>query len=692
MENGSVKALLPVLLLAGCSTLGHQFRHLTGDAQGRLADEVVIERDAWGVPHVRGKSDAATAFGVAWAMAEDNFRELEEGYIQALGRSAYYYGERFLADDLVRAAFEVEMLARTEYAREPEAGKRLLDGFAQGLNYWLRRHPETPGRVVTRYEGWMVLARARRAEAMEQVGGVRLGEVALLLGESLAGARSELPAGPGAAWAVAPAHSASGRALLLASVAGPFSGSEQPYELELRSENGWHVYGLARLGTPIPFTGHNERLGWAHAGAADSAEVERVVFGEAADSLAYRVGERWERAESWLDTVYVNTASGVQARSYRFLRTPRGPVVARRGDTAYVVELAGFAAGGSLQQWDAMGRARSAGEFTAALGRAAIPGLATAYADVEGNILGFAGAGPPQVNPPVGEVRAGAGGAEWASLVPGGGGWTATSLARLALGTEPIAPAAEIAQLISEWEQVGGRDSRRAFAMDSAVEMLRGWDGSASPPSPADPAARAGSDSTAGRVTDPAGSTGATLYFVWRRVYGELAAGGGGGAPGATNAGAADAFPRFRALEEAVARLRRDWGGIAVPWSVVARLQRREPGSEQPFRDELPSTEVAGVPGGSLFALNTVPGDGRRRYGVSGTSAVMVTEFTEPPRSMSVSVFGQSGDPASPHYFDQAAKYGAGELKDAWFGMGPSRTRYHPGQRARVLQPETPAH
>ncbi|NJD10338.1 MAG: hypothetical protein FIB01_07790, partial [Gemmatimonadetes bacterium] len=183
MRRRSASALLPALLLAGCSSLGHQLRHITGDEARRLADDAVIERDAWGVPHIVARSDAAAVFGAAWAMAEDGFGEVEEGYIEALGRAAYYYGEQYLADDLVRAAFQVETLARAEYAREPAAGKRLLDAYAQGLNHWIRMHPESPPRVVTRYEGWMVLARARRAAAAQPAGPLRRGEVALLAGE-----------------------------------------------------------------------------------------------------------------------------------------------------------------------------------------------------------------------------------------------------------------------------------------------------------------------------------------------------------------------------------------------------------------------------------------------------------------------------------------------------------------------------
>jgi len=54
---------------------------------------VTIYRDTYGVPHVYGPTDASVVFGFVYAQAEDDFPQIEENYIRALGRAAEVYGE-----------------------------------------------------------------------------------------------------------------------------------------------------------------------------------------------------------------------------------------------------------------------------------------------------------------------------------------------------------------------------------------------------------------------------------------------------------------------------------------------------------------------------------------------------------------------------------------------------------------------
>jgi penicillin amidase len=118
----------------------------------------------------------------------------------------------------------------------------------------------------------------------------------------------------------------------------------------------------------------------------------------------------------------------------------------------------------------------------------------------------------------------------------------------------------------------------------------------------------------------------------------------------------------------------RSWGTWKVAWGEISRIQRvHTSGNQEPFSDDKPSLPVAGGPGdpiGIVFNFYTPVARGqKRRYGVAGHSFVSVVEFGPKPRAMSLLQFGQSADPKSKHYFDQAELYSKQRFKPAWFTL-----------------------
>ena len=138
------------------------------DSVEKPAKSVTIYRDKWGVPHVYGPTDSSVMFGFMYAQAEDNFWQIEDSYIQAIGRAAEVYGEtgavRALESDLINRQLEINRLALEDYAKAGKQTKEMCDATADALNYFLEKNPQVKPRLITKFEPWHLLAFNRFAQ------------------------------------------------------------------------------------------------------------------------------------------------------------------------------------------------------------------------------------------------------------------------------------------------------------------------------------------------------------------------------------------------------------------------------------------------------------------------------------------------------------------------------------------------
>ena len=135
------------------------------------------------------------------------------------------------------------------------------------------------------------------------------------------------------------------------------------------------------------------------------------------------------------------------------------------------------------------------------------------------------------------------------------------------------------------------------------------------------------------------------------------------------------------ALVEAAKKLKSLHGDWKVAWGKVTRTQRVPNATSveaagQLFRDQKPSLPLVGAPGplGVAFTLYYTPSIPLRkqRFGVVGGSFMGVYEFGPRVKSATVLQYGESGDPKSPHYFDQAKLYSDTQIQDR---PGSTRTK-----------------
>ena len=153
---------LKLVLLAGLIASGPAFAAAPSEPQqlAKRAASITITRDQWGIAHIRGRSDADAIFGMAYAQAEDDFNRVETNYLTSLGRlaEAEGEGEAALWKDLRQRLWIDEVQLKANYSKSPQWLRKLMDAWADGLNFYLATHPAVRPRVLSRFEPWMALS------------------------------------------------------------------------------------------------------------------------------------------------------------------------------------------------------------------------------------------------------------------------------------------------------------------------------------------------------------------------------------------------------------------------------------------------------------------------------------------------------------------------------------------------------
>src|SRR3712207_2593321 len=149
------RALLPILFAA---TAAVSFQQTDASRWEQRARAVTIVRDDWGIAHVYGKTDADTVFGAIYAQAEDDFNRVETNYLNSMGRLAEAEGESKVWQDLRMKLFIDPAELKEQYAKSPAWLQKLMTAWADGLNFYLAKHPNVKPRVIAKFEPWMALS------------------------------------------------------------------------------------------------------------------------------------------------------------------------------------------------------------------------------------------------------------------------------------------------------------------------------------------------------------------------------------------------------------------------------------------------------------------------------------------------------------------------------------------------------
>ncbi len=719
------KYLILLLVVASCT----QPDQSNEQARWELhTSNTEIIRDDFGVPHIYGKSDADAVFGLLYAQCEDDFNRVERNYIWAIGRLAEVEGEKALYSDLRARLFMTGEEAKEHYENSPQWLKKLCDAFADGINYYLYTHPEVKPKLLTHFEPWMPMyfSEGSIGGDIERISTNKIkafyeGDTGSLLSAVHEGLPNDSEPRGSNGFAISGKLTESGNAMLLIN---PHTSFFFRGEVHVVSEEGLNAYGAVTWGQFFVYQGFNEKTGWMHTSTRTDIMDEFVeTITETDIGFSYTYGDEQRPVKSLEVSLKYLEDDVLKDKSFTMYRTHHGPIT-HTLDGSWVATAMMWDPVKALTQSYTRTKLNGHQEFIEMMDIRTNSSNNTVYADADGNIAYYHGNFIPKrdtnfdyTQPVDGSNPA----TDWQGLheveenivvVNPANGWiqncnstpftsageyspkvddypkymsanrenfrgvhairllekardlTLDKLIEMAY--DPYLPGFEviIPGLVAAYDQSTPKDED----IKEAIEVLRNWDFSVSKESVAMSVAHFYS-----RRYLQEGISPEELSFMQRIQY------------FGTDSGIEE---RLEIFKNTITQLTEDFGSWDTPWGEINRYQRLNGEIRQPFNDDLQSIPVGLASGqwGALASFGARTYNGTKRiYGTSGNSFVAVVEFGDKVKAKSLLAGGQSGNPDSPHFDDQAQRYADVQFKEVAYYREDVEQRakqtYHPGAK-----------
>ena len=698
----------------------------------QYSKRTTIYRDSFGVPHIYGKKDADAVFGLLYAQCEDDFSRVEMNYIEKLGRMAEVKGSSALAYDLYIRLIIDQDAAKKDYARAPEWLKQLLRAYADGINYFLYKHPNTHPALLTHFEPWFPLLWTDGSIGAISTGDVTEVETGLfyglakssisLLPKKYEDPEEKLTGSNG--FAVGPSLSKSGHSMLYINPHVTFY--FRP-EVHVASEEGLHTYGAVTWGQFFIYQGFNQFGGWMHTSSeVDVADAYAETTREYQGKMQYFFEGKWHfMAEKKISLRVKGEAKPISVKAYF---THRGPVLAKRDGKWISVRSFNRSMTSLIQSW-ARTKTKSFEDFKRVMEMRGNTSNNTVYAGQGGQIAYWHGNFVPKrdASKDWGQVQDGRYAKnDWQGLhqldeivhvynpksgwiqncnstpftvsgvssprrkdfptymAPDGENFRDRNAVRLfnqvekldidgliALGYDRKLMAFEtlIPAMLKKIEGLGNLSEFEKQALKGPLDTLRRWDYQAHLNSIAQTLAVRWGQKMMPKVPKAIQSGGETDVVINLMQFAE----------------SGDALVQAKGLLEVIHELSSQWGTWQVKWGDMNRFQRISNQDPAEFKDEEPSLAVPFTSSawGQLPSYTSKSFNGSKKwYGVNGNSFICAVEFGPKIVAKSLLAGGESGQVGNPHFFDQARMYSEGKFKQVLFDKKEvekqSPLKYHP--------------
>lgn len=694
------------------------------------AQSVTVVRDNWGVPHIYSKTDAGVVFGLMYTQCEDNFKGIERNYLYQLGRQAEVDGDKSLYTDVQLQLIADSADAIHDYALSAPWFKKLMDAYADGINYYLYKHPDVKPAVFKKFKPWYALMFTDGSVAATETGGIRLEETKTFYDPATSTASvdfnkltpiqdRELGSN---GFAIAPSRTANGHAILYINPHVPFYFRQ---EVQLVSQEGLNVYGAVTWGQFFVYQGFNQHCGWMHtSSSADVADLYAEKVTKKDGHWFYEYNGQLKPVTERKLTINVMHNGELLHRTFTGYYTHHGPILGARDGKWLALKANNRSLDALLESW-LITKANSFEQYKKVMGLLSNATNNTVYADDKGNIAFWYGNFMPKRDPkydwslPVdGTTDA----TEWKGLHPvnesihvynPSTGWiqncnsTPYSCSGEASPDKQKYPA-YMAPDGENYRAINARklltDAKR-LTLDEVISSI-GYDKYLAAFDDMIPALMKAygeaPDSVKKNLEAPisvmyawdkksdANSVATTLAVEWgARVLAALPR------PKTDEEGqyqvkrVQETLKRMPPAEllkmfaASVQTLKGRYGDWNIKWGDINRYQR--PADGVTFSDSAPSIPVGttGSPFGQLPSIQSRQMNTQKRYGFTGNSFIAAIEFGPKIKAKSIVTGGSSFDPKSPHYTDQAQMYLDGKFKDVLFYKAEvlkhAEKTYHPG-------------
>ena len=697
------------------------------------AKHVTIIRDNWGIPHIYGKTDADCVFGLLYAQCEDDFKRVEHNYIDILGRNAEITGENNLYNDLYTKLLVDSAGAVADYENSPGWLKKLLQAFADGINYYLYKHPAVKPALLTHFEPWYQLMWTDGSIAAIQSGGLTAEELKMFYTgnpaplAAIKKQEEELPTGSNG-FALAPAHTASGNAILYINPHVTFY--FRP-EVHVISEEGLNAYGAVTWGQLFVYQGFNEHCGWMHtSGYSDVSDLYAEQVIKQGNKLYYKYDSKLLPVTEHAVTLRYKEGNSIKSKTIKTFATHHGPVMGIRNGQWISVKANNRSMNSLIQSWMRT-KANGFEAFKKNMELLSNASNNTVFADDKGNIAYWHGNFIPRRDtsfdwskPVDGTIKA----TEWkglhtldetihlynpasgwiqncnstpftssgasspkqeqypaymateaqnfrginaARLLGKANGFTIDSMITMGYNTYLAAFEELIPAFVKEFESSVPKNESLYTTLVQPVQALKNWD------------LHAGESSIA-----------TTLAIEWIQKllpYINQVKVNGEDADFVTRmheyATTASVTELAKTLLAVVNELTGKFGSWQIPWGSINRYQRLTGELQETYDDAQPSLPdgMAASTWGCIPSFVSRYFNGtQKRYGYNGNSFICAVEFGKKVKAKSLLTGGESGNPASPHFSDQAEMYTKGRFKDVLFYkedvLQHAERTYHPGE------------